>query len=628
MNRGAQATRRCKVGDLRPSQLIYTFGVGSVVDLPGVSAMVMGLDDWDVAHVVEIGEERLLTAVREALGPQVERLCSPPLLLDDGTGPISPLDPAALIGVPVAAFPRWMRCPYCSLLAPLGSGLFQLKVDPYRPDRTRYVHASCKKPGQPPTVVPSRFLVACKGGHLDDFPWVDYVHHGATYCETPVIRIREFGVSGEAADIQVECDTCKQTRRLSDAFGEEAGNVLPPCRGRRPHLRDYAEAPCSELLKAISLGASNSWFSMSLSALSIPQASSRLAQLVDEHWTTLEKAVSRDVLAAFRAIGQLRPFAAYSDDDLWAAIEEKRGGPGPAGEDGSADLKAPEWAVFSRPDPSRNSSDFKLVTVPVPEPYQEVISQVVLAERLREVRALLGFTRLESPGDFGDQIEVPGDQRAPLSRRAPRWVPAAEVRGEGIFIQFDEAAVRAWCAEVPAKESEFREAHRQWRHARRLPDPNAGYPGVRYLLLHSFSHALMRQLCIECGYTAASVRERIYSREPEDQDGPMAGVLLYTAAPDSEGTLGGLVHLGKPEMLGRHLAQALEQLRLCTSDPLCAEHHPLRDGISLHGAACHACLFAPETSCERGNRYLDRSLLVHTFGAGGTPFFEREERKR
>ncbi|HTE21289.1 MAG TPA: DUF1998 domain-containing protein, partial [Armatimonadota bacterium] len=578
------------------------------------------------AHVMEIGEERLLAAVRNELGPQVERLCSPPLRLDDGSGPMSPLDPASLIGVPVAAFPRWMRCPYCSLLAPLGTGLFQLKVDPYRPDRTRYVHASCKKAGQPPTVVPSRFLVACKAGHLDDFPWVEYVHHGATFCGAPVIRIREFGVSGEAADIQVECDTCKQTRRLSDAFGESAGNVLPRCRGRRPHLRDYAEAPCAEPLKTISLGASNSWFSLSLTALSIPQASNRLAQLVDEHWTTLEKAVSREVLAAFKAIGQLRPFAAFSDDEVWTAIEAKRAGGDTAAEEDRVDLKAPEWAVFSCPDPSLNSNDFMLTAVGVPAPYGSLLSQVVLVERLREVRALMGFTRLESPGDFGEQVEVPPEQRAPLSRRPPRWVPAAEVRGEGIFIQFDEAAVQSWCAEVDAKDREFFDAHRQWRSARRLPDPNQGYPGIRYLLLHTFSHALMRQLSLECGYAAASIRERIYSREPDLEGGPMAGILLYTAAPDSEGTLGGLVHLGAPERLGRHLAQALEQLQLCTSDPLCAEHHPLRDGVSLHGSACHACLFSPETSCERGNRYLDRSLLVRTFASQPHPYFSPGER--
>jgi hypothetical protein len=624
MNR--RSTTRCKVGDLRPSQVIYTFGVGSVVDLPGISAMVMGLDDWDAAHIAEIGEERLLRAVREALGEQVERLCSPPLVMDDGTGPISPLDPAALIGIPVAAFPRWMRCPYCSLLAPLGSGLFQLKVDPYRPDRTRYVHTNCKKAGLPPMVVPSRFLVACKHGHLDDFPWVDYVHHGASDCEAPVIRIREIGVSGEAADIYVSCDTCKRpSRPLSDAFGEDAPKVLPRCNGRRPHLRDYSEEGCTEGLRTIALGASNSWFPLTLTALSIPQASNKLAQLVDEQWTTLEKAVTREVLAAFRAIGQLRPFAAYSDDALWDAVEAKRSG-GPQDESGdAAELKAPEWQVFARPDPARNSRDFRLTPVSVPPGFESQLSQVVLVERLREVRALLGFTRLESPGDFGDQPEVPEEQRAPLSRRAPRWVPAAEVRGEGIFLEFREEAVESWCAELAKKNGEFFEAHRQWRSARRLPDPNQGYPGVRYLLLHTLSHALMRQLCLESGYGAASIRERIYSRDPQQEYGPMAGVLLYTAAPDSEGTLGGLVRLGSPDVLGRHLEQALEQLRICTGDPLCAEHHPLRDGISLHAAACHACLFAPETSCERGNKYLDRSVVVRTLASGITPFF-REER--
>ena len=101
----------------------------------------------------------------------------------------------------------------------------------------------------------------------------------------------------------------------------------------------------------------------------------------------------------------------------------------------------------------------------------------------------------------------------------------------------------------------------------------------------------------------------------------MAGILLYTAASDSEGTLGGLVALGEPQSLGRHIEQALEQAMLCASDPLCVEHHPVRDGVTLHGAACHACLFAPETSCERGNKYMDRTLLVPTFKGGGRPFF-------
>ena len=132
----------------------------------------------------------------------------------------------------------------------------------------------------------------------------------------------------------------------------------------------------------------------------------------------------------------------------------------------------------------------------------------------------------------------------------------------------------------------------------------------------------MRQIVLDCGYTAASVRERLYSRLQGEAGGSMAGILLYTAAPDSEGTLGGLVEMGDPLTLGRHLEQALESMRLCASDPLCSEHRPDPAGRGIHGACCHACGFAPETSCERGNRYLDRSVLVETFSNTNTGFFE------
>ena len=101
----------------------------------------------------------------------------------------------------------------------------------------------------------------------------------------------------------------------------------------------------------------------------------------------------------------------------------------------------------------------------------------------------------------------------------------------------------------------------------------------------------------------------------------MAGVLIYTSAADSEGTLGGLCALGEPDKLGRHIRRALEKMSLCASDPLCADHLPETDGTTLHAACCHACLFAPETSCERGNRYLDRGVLVPTVGGATDGFF-------
>jgi len=202
-------------------------------------------------------------------------------------------------------------------------------------------------------------------------------------------------------------------------------------------------------------------------------------------------------------------------------------------------------------------------------------------------------------------------------------VPASEVRGEGIFLQFREAALVNWAKLAAGREKEFFEAHRRFRHARRIEKPEENFPGMRYVFLHSLAHALIRQFSIECGYGAASLQERIYAREA-GEDGPaMAGILIYTAAADSEGTLGGLVSLGKAKRLAYHLDQALEQMRLCASDPLCSEHRPAHHGVTLHGAACHACLFAAETSCERSNKYLDRTLLVQTIGGEPIPFFEQ-----
>ena len=200
------------------------------------------------------------------------------------------------------------------------------------------------------------------------------------------------------------------------------------------------------------------------------------------------------------------------------------------------------------------------------------------------------------------------------SKALPTWVPAAELRGEGIFIQFDEQAIQRWLAkpDVDARNRDFLRAHRAWRQARQLSDVDRGYPGLRYVLLHSFAHSLMRQFALDCGYAQASLQERIYAREATHADGPMAGVLIYTSATDSEGTLGGLVHLGETANLQRHITAALASAALCTSDPTCAEHAPHQSAVALHGAACHSCMFAAETSCERGNRYLDRTLLAET----------------
>ena len=612
-----------RVGELRPSQILTTFGIGSIVDLPHISVMVMGLEDWPNSDYREITEERLLASVRSTLGGQVNALRSPPIVPD--TDRSNPFEEQSYIGVPVAPFPRWMLCPRCRRLAPLSSNQFKLKPDPYRPDRVRYVHENCRYPGKLPTAVPARFVVACKNGHLDDFPWVNFVHGGPPD-HSYKLQLLEMGVSGEAADIYVRCETCEKSRPMSDAF-KLHNSGLPACRARRPHLRDFEDGGCKDeenqpiRVRALLQGASNAWFAVMLSALSVPQSSNLLKQLVTDHWSELYDLEGEADIVKMRRRNLLRDFAGVSDAELWAAIQEKQAEGETATGSDVDDLKTPEWLVFIDPAHAQRTRDFRLREVRSARRFAKYFEKVVLAGRLREVRALVGFTRIESPGDYESPAEFPEAQRMKIARGNPSWVPANEIRGEGIFFQFSETEIQNWLGRVQRLHIEFFNAHKQWRKDRGLQPPEDFYPGLRYVLLHSFAHALIRQLSLECGYTAASLRERIYSRNPGMDRPEMAGVLIYTAAPDSEGTLGGLVSLGEPGTLERHLNQAMDCMRLCSSDPLCAEHHPGKEGTSLHGASCHACLFAPETSCERGNKYLDRTVLVPTVDRDEFAFF-------
>jgi len=605
--------RRSEVGEVRPSQSLTTFGVGSMVDLPNMSVMVMGTDDWAVTHAAEITEERLLRSAQAILGPQVRCFRSPPRA-EDVNQKTNWFDDSRMIGIPVAPFPRWMVCSRCRLLSPVGSQLFEPKIEAYRPERTRYTH-DCSTQAKPAVVLPARFLVTCENGHLDDFPWVSFVHDGPSNCNG-LLYLYEVGVSGEASDVEVACKGCGKKKRMGQAFGPSARKLMPACTARRPQLRDYDPAGCDQQhMKPILQGASNIWFPMIISALSVPQAQDELGRLIEDNWAILEKAKSLEILDAFRMVGNLKAFAKYELAELWDGIQNKLQ-TSPEEQTDPNDLKRPEWEVFINPASAIEGSSFKLKEVEPPEGYENYFEKIVLVEKLREVRSLIGFTRIESSRDFDNVSEFPSKRRGRISRRDPTWLPASETNGEGIFFQFSEAAVESWAKENKAYEAEFEQAHIQWKLSKNL-DPK-GYPWLRYILLHTFSHALIRQLAVECGYTSASITERLYSCIPQEGK-PMAGVLVYTAAPDSEGTLGGLCDLGKPKKLGRHIRRAMERMSLCSSDPLCSEHRASSE--KLHGAACHACSFLAETSCERGNKYLDRAVLVPTLTREDLAFF-------
>lgn len=609
------------VGEVRPSQLLWTYGPGALIDLPSLSVVTLGIDTWEKDRCQPIQEARLLASVRKVLGSQVENLRMPPFQKSEL---VDVWSAEANIGVPVRPFPRWMRCVKCGLLSPYDHQLFEIKPDRYRAERTRFVHKGCTgskgdQKAKDADAVPARFLLACRNGHLDDFPWHYFVHGGNSSCKG-TLRFFESGASLQTENLWVKCDACGASRSMAHAFGKAGKENLPGCRGRHPHL-DHFDHECDEEARAVLLGATNSWFPITLSALAIPQTNDPLSQLIQDGWQFFQGVTSEalvPVVVQTLQIGGLLPgIDKYPVEAIWLAIETHRSGGGKEVV-GEADIKGPEWEVLTQANPPTDYPHFMSKKVGTPPSLGGHISRVLLLERLREVNALLGFTRVEAPEESGDPDERP--QMASLSRSKPDWVPANQVHGEGIFIQFDEAALIKWEALDGVKKVDqmLRGGHRGWRNSRHL-DPNEGYPGIRYALLHTLSHLLIRELALECGYNAASIRERIYA--DTSGDSPQAGILIYTAAADSDGTLGGLVDLGKPENLGRLLEQALNRSKVCSSDPLCSEHDPEKDR-SLHGAACHACSLVAETSCERGNRYLDRSLLVPTLERTDAAFFK------
>lgn len=598
---------------------MYTFGIGATLDLPEFSVLVLGLDFWERDQCPPIVEHRLLAAVQEIVGSQVRELRLPPAH-DENDGDNS-------AGIPVVPYPRWMRCTKCGVMAPLEQGIFDKKENLYQP--LRYVHTHCQKTAsqqKPPTAIPVRFLLACPAGHLSDVPWNEFVHDGKP-CMNPVLIMNEFGITGDVSDIFIKCEGCGKRKQLSRLVEELRGdNPAFSCFGLYPHLRQQSSKNCEERAHLMNLGASNLWFGQTVSVLSIPDTKSELVELIRKHWNELEDVTSEQEIIYLAKPKRIARLADYKAAEVLQVInDEKSSLAANADPQNGNDIKAPEWDLLSGTTQIDPGQKLELVKVDPPEGFDDTFDKGMLVPRLTEIMTMYGFTRITTQQEL--DLGIIAEQKvAPLTRQEPTWLPAYETHGEGIFLRFREDRLGDWesSPRVVERDKKFFQAHQAWRKSRHFKDIAGGYPGIRYVLLHSFSHALMQQIVLDCGYTAASIKERIYCRTPAMSNGPMAGVLLYTAAADSEGTLGGLVSLGNPKILGRYIIQAIQNMALCSSDPLCAEREPVPDGRGIHGAACHACLFSPETSCECGNRYLDRNLLVETFAGHGDLAFWKD----
>jgi hypothetical protein len=231
--------------------------------------------------------------------------------------------------------------------------------------------------------------------------------------------------------------------------------------------------------------------------------------------------------------------------------------------------------------------------------------------------AQVGFTRFEPATQEADGELSLGAELAPLAREAA-WLPAMENRGEGVFLAFREDALREWLARPAVRQRADRLVAGQRAWAARKKVKEDLLPAAPFVMLHSLAHLLITAVALECGYSATAIKERVYS-------GPWGhGILLHTGSAGSEGTLGGLVDVGRN--LGPHLTRALELGRLCSNDPPCAQHDPANphEERFLHGAACHGCLLIAETSCERRNDFLDRALVVPTVSVPDAAFFTEQ----
>ncbi len=631
---------RAKVGSARPSTLLYTYGSGAILDLPNFSVMPAGLDDWNRiwkrrATIPTIDEPRLLDVVRLHLGPQVAQLRPYPWQPKLGWGGAEGTD----LGVPARVFPQWLRCTGCNYLGPLSR--FRYKNEhPYRPDLARFTHENCpghkrgrsRKTQRFSPAVPAQHLLTCANGHLDEFPYTLWVHRGkrCSKAAQPDIKMKDANV-GKGVGSIITCSACGARRGMAEAQGRAGRSKLPQaCRGRHPHLNAF-DASCDAQPALIMMGASNVWFSSTQSIIVMPRTSADEKALLIEALRTgfeaEELAEVEDNPAVIRILAKAKGIdvAALRDADLISAVSQVLA-PAESDEERQrrreqwdpVELLVPEWDYLQKPSrfpQQENTSDLMVTERLWSTQLRREITRVVAVNKMKKVNAVLGFTRLDDMNRAGDL----GSRLVKLTRDGrSKWVPATEDRGEGIFLQLDLDAVEHWEHEV--LQSQLWNKHRQAHHrnfSRRFSDtaeevdPDERLPAPRYWLLHTLAHLLIREMAMFCGYGAASLTERIYGwRETSERDAA-AGLLICTTASDSEGTLGGLVALSEPKELQQLVDGALRRAARCSSDPVCAMRVPSDPEDFLHGAACHCCSFASETSCERANRFLDRRMVLN-----------------
>ena len=623
-------------GSIRRAQLVTPFGVGAMsVLVNGTSVITAGLDHWykpprgSDLYIKEYTEHDW--RLEERLGVQGFRL--PPdyrFSADDNQQNLR-------LTVPVLRFPRWSFCMYCKRLK---RSTLTLSEPETCPDKQHSEREHKPRMAQVP------FVAICAHGHLDDFPFDKWVHRAhQPSCQGPLRLVsRGGGLEGQV----VKCDGCGMDRSLSGIFeaqpsktGMERTNLtdrLAPgapyhCPGARPWLAESAD-PCGQPIRGALRGAGNVYFPKVESSIYLPRdeggVSDELHDLVRRPDVSTVLHLLHSLLGNAVTVGQLRErvelelFQRFSDAELMAAFRDTYGigeQPAASADDataetltGNAEWRYPEYLRIRE---TPGNPDLTATDPGVHPDLRDYLSRIRRVEALRETRALRGFTRVRDSA-------LPLSEGKKLLRRkqlAPTqdWLPAYVVKGEGIYLDLEPGRLASWeqRPEVQARAGKITARYGTAARQRGLED-RALSP--RFVLLHTLGHLLINELIFACGYSSASLRERLYVSDTPGQE--MAGLLIYTAAGDSEGTMGGLVRMARPGNLRPVLATAVSNARWCSTDPVCmdaGEHGQGPDSCNL--AACHGCALLPETSCEEFNRFLDRGLIIGTFTDPHLGFF-------
>lgn len=587
-----------KLGEVRRSQVVQTYGPGSIVDFragrggeAAVSVVATGLETWeDVPHDV-------LESTR-IFEPRLQKLLHVKFFRTAPVAPEkAPWDPKPqAVYLEGRRFPSWQQCPRCHSVAP-----FQHWKR--TPGDAALACPTCT--GDTVYALPVPFVMTCRRGHLDEFDWVWWAHKGAA-CDAPKLELKSRGGTGLASLI-LRCRTCNQQRDMDGAMAKATFRERR-CRGRRPWLDDAEE--CPEHPVTVQRGASNLYFAKSFSSLDIPPWSDPIMRVLGVNWTVLSEAEESSRGIVFDALDALHRYTARLGLTARQILDAVASRKKLIDTTDPETLHREEHLRLLEPTSERGlGHEFETARHPVPGRIQSFVSHLIEVRKLREVRAITGFTRISPPGSEEGRDAVP---LCKISRTPMEWLPAIEIRGEGLYLELDQQRIDSWLESqsqgLVTLTERMRRRYQAWWDGSGREGPAPDQPiEPTYLLVHTLAHALIRQLALDCGYSSASLRERLYVQTEGHR---MHGLLIYTGSPDADGTLGGLSRQAHPNRVEQLVLEAVRSLAWCSNDPLCI--HGEASSEPLNRAACHSCALVSETSCVTFNQLLDRAVLVGT----------------